>query len=543
MRLNLLTKLSGASLQATGFRRARKPEKSVRFLHSQRRRQFLRAALVGLLAGTVAVFFQHAVFLSGLAAKLLSGFLNLTLGMFGRFGFILLTTLLAAISTWITQKYAPEAAGSGIPHVKAVLLNLRKMRPGPVIRVKLIGGWMALLSGMSLGREGPTVQIGAAVGQWVARKLRVTKRSYPGLVAAGAGAGLAAAFNAPLAGFLFVMEELRREMSSLTYGTALAASVCAVIAQRWFLGQGASFYLTDPSPVALKLLPAVAVLGVLGGLLGVAFNRGIMGVLSWRDHIRVPRWVLGGLVGCIAGAIYQIVPELTGTGHEFTQELLRGSSKIPVGLGILLVFLLVRFLFTLSSYATGVPGGIFSPILTMGALLGYAFGLATDILFPSLGVSPPVMATLGMGAVLAGAVRSPLTGVVLIVEMTAEYRLLFALLLAAFVSYLLAEALHDTPIYERLLNRDLLGSQPAQILEEPILFEVLVEPNSFLDQTQLRDTGFPSGVTIVSIARGNGYLVPNSEVRLHAGDLLTVQVTVVNSVAAVRDVQQAASAD
>lgn len=523
------------------FRMPRGPKKADYFLRQQRRWQFLRAGLVGLLAGTIAVFFQHAVFLSGKVSGMLAAFLQDGIGMYGRLVFCLITALLSGLSAWMTGRYAAEAAGSGIPHVKAVLLNLRRMRPGRVIVTKFLCGWMALVSGMSLGREGPTVQIGAAVGQWMAQRFRVLRRSYPGLVAAGAGAGLAAAFNAPLAGFLFVMEELRREMSSLTYGTALAASVCAVMVERWFLGQGSTFYLSDPSPLALKWLPAVALLGVFGGYLGVWFNRSLVAALDLRDRIRIPRWLLGAAIGALAGVIFLIEPNLTGTGHEFTQELLQSNTKIRWELGVVLLYLVVRFGFTTLCYSTGMPGGIFAPILAMGALLGYAYGTAFDHLLPSWEVSPAIMATLGMGALLVGAVRSPLTGVVLIVEMTSEYRLLYALLLASFVAYLTAEALRDMPIYERLLKRDIFDSSPVRMPEKPVLFEVLIESDSPLDRTLIRQAGFPDGVQVVSLARGDGYLVPGGDTRLQAGDLLTVQVNRSDPGRAVHQVQQAAT--
>lgn len=489
-----------------------------------RRLQFLRAILVGLGAGALALLFALAVD----AAHDLSTFLARSARSGSTSGLLVLlaaTALLGGLAAWLTARTAPEAAGSGIPHVKASLMGIRVIRPFHVIGVKFVGGFLALASGMSLGREGPTVQMGGAIGRVVGDLLGVRRRSYGALIASGAGAGLAAAFNAPLAGFLFVMEELRREMSALTYGAALAASVAAVAVSRLITGQGPVFDLENPSPVPLAWLPAVALVGAVAGAAGILFSKALVFALVWRDRLATPRWLLGGVVGLLGGLAILFFPALAGVGHDYTQQLLEGVyDDGPILLSTLLVFG-GRLVFTSLAYATGVPGGIFAPMLVMGSFFGYACGVVLSSAFPGMPVPPTVFATIGMAALLTGAVRAPLTGTVLIVEMTAEYGLLYALLVGTFAAYLAGEASGVKPIYEWLLARDLKSvGIDLRETEEPTVIEVLIEPDSDLDGRRVRELSPRQGALIVTVGRGARSLVPEGDTLLLAGDYLTVLV-------------------
>lgn len=264
------------------------------------RRGLALAAVVGLTVGLVAVAFQVAV-------ETAERFDRAFVSPFGHGGILQLLAVIAGaaalggLAGWITQRFCPEAGGSGIPYIKAALMNLRTMRPIEAVLVKIGGGLLALTSGMSLGREGPTVQIGGSVGSLIATSAKVPERLRLSLIGSGAGAGLAAAFNAPLAGFIFVMEELRREMSPLTYGLALIASVCAVAVSRALLGQAPSFLLFDPKPVPMRALGVVLALGVVAALVGVAFNLLTLRLIRLRGKY-LSRLVAGIAVGAVAGA-------------------------------------------------------------------------------------------------------------------------------------------------------------------------------------------------------------------------------------------------
>lgn len=489
-------------------------------IHHERRQKLIgQAAIVGTLAGLVAVGFELAV----RATENTSLNITQSLGPLAWVIVPLLAALLGGAAAEVTKRIAPEASGSGIPHTKLVLMNLRKLEPLRLIPVKILAGLAAIASGMSLGREGPTVQIGAAIGHQVAHIIKAPRRSYAPLIASGSGAGLAAAFNAPIAGFLFVMEELKREMSPLTYGTALVASVTAVAVKRLILGQSPTFLVPQADFVPLPAFGFVIILGILCGLVGVAFNKGIIRALDFRDKLKMPRYAYGALVGFFAGITLIALPAATGGGHHTAEELLRGAIEAPNILAFLATILIIKFVLTIFSFSSGAPGGIFAPLLVIGAVLGFGIGHLGNQLFPSLGIVPGVFAAIGMACILGASVRAPLTGVVLIFEMTAEYRLLYALLLGAFIAYMIAEALRDHPIYEALLERELrVNDQALPGSDPPKVVDLLIEPDSPMDGKRIRELELPAGCLVVNIERGKQFVVPNGSTRLYEGDVVTI---------------------
>lgn len=486
-------------------------------LREGKRRHFIRAAVVGVLAGGIAVLFQLA--LNG--AEALRLLLVETLQDFGRFR--LLTTIVYCATVtgaagYLTWRYCPESAGSGIPHVKAVLLNMRRFRWLSVAATKFVGGFLAIAGGLSLGREGPTVHIGAAIGQGLAEKLNVPKRSHRTLIAAGAGAGLSAAFNAPLAGFLFVLEELQRELTPTTYGTALIASVCADAVTRAFMGQRTSFHIVGYDAPSLKLLPWILLLGLLLGLFGILYNKCLMGMSGWMGKFT---WWKAVAVGAVSALVTWYAPSLAGGGHGTAETVLSGKYAGHGALGVLFFLLMGKMLFTVLSYSAAVPGGIFAPILVMGAFGGLLFGEAMHQVAPGLAINSSAFAVLGMAALFSASVRAPLTGIVLIVEMTGNYEQLYALILASLSAYLVAEALRNEPIYEALLERDLQKPDPAAHNEsEPALTELYIEPGSYLADRQVNDLELPEGCVLLTVLRGENEFVPPAQMHLRAGDVV-----------------------
>ena len=487
-----------------------------RVLHRiSRRYTLLLSGLVGLLAGLVAVLFRVLI----QETEQWRGSHSLTLLQnhpAGGFLIVTLCALLGASAAVLTREICPEASGSGIPQVKAVLMSARTIRPIRTITVKLLGGLLALASGMSLGREGPTVHLGAACADLFGKSAHLPGRTRRALIAAGAGAGLAAAFNAPLAGFLFIMEELRREMSHLTYGNALITAISSVAVTRLCLGYNSTFVLPDTSPLPLSAYPIVMIMGVVAALTGMVFNRLLLAVT-----VKKPPAAAGGLLGAFGGIFVVFLPQVTGGGVELTRSLLRGEQAGPHVLLFLCFLLALKLTFTVASYATGVPGGIFAPVLTMGALQGYWLGLLGQMLIPELTPSPARMAVIGMAAMLTASVRTPLTGVVLIVEMTGQYHILYSLLLASFVAYALSELLKSAPIYDALLSRDLLRDRHARP-EEARVLELTVEPGSRLDRARLDRLNLPNDLLVAIIEREDHVVVPHGSTRLEAGDFMTI---------------------
>ena len=263
-------------------------------LQGQRRRLFPRAMLVGLLAGGAAVLFRWALeYGDALRDRLL-----VWVHQYPMWGWLLpmvVGALGAGCAVSLVRFIAPEAAGSGIPHLKAVLARLRSLRWHVVLPVKFVGGALGIGSGLALGREGPTVQMGGALGAAVSQWLKVTPRERQTLIAAGAGAGLAAAFNAPLAGLIFVLEEVQRHFAPTVFGATFVAALIADVMTRLCTNQLPVFHVESLPTPPLMALPAFLGLGVLTGLLGIVFNRSLLGTMTcfarWGDLAAGSAWL------------------------------------------------------------------------------------------------------------------------------------------------------------------------------------------------------------------------------------------------------------
>jgi len=487
----------------------------------ERRRHLLpRAVLVGAVAGLVAVLFRRTLDWGDATRDHLIAAAH----RFGGWG-VLLTIAAGALGTavavWLVRRFAPEASGSGIPHVKAVLHHLHGLRWRRILPVKFASGALGIGAGLALGREGPTVQMGGAIGQMVAGWVRSNPRERQTLIAAGAGAGLAAAFNAPLAGVIFVLEELRRDFAPGTLTAAFVASVTADVITRLLLGQLAVLQMVPPLVPPLTALPLFAVLGLLCGLGGVLFNRSLLGSLRLMDVWRGRPFLLGGAVGAVVGALAWFAPTALGGGNALLERTLAGN----LTLGVVLPLLLLRFGLTMLSYGSGAAGGIFGPLLVVGAQAGLLFALGALRLLPAAAMQPTAFAVVGMAAFFAAIVRAPLTGIVLIVEMTDSYALMLPLIVTCFLAYLTAEALRDEPIYEALLERELLRTADRPELETATLVDDLfVDETSFASGRSVRELALAPGLLIVSIARGAEVQVPLPDTVLEPGDRLTVAV-------------------
>jgi CIC family chloride channel protein len=493
--------------------------------HQSLRSQLLRAGFVGLLAGSVGVVFGLLVQLCEKAARHLLKWAH-HWPAWGWMLWPLAAALMAIFAGWIVARYAPEAAGSGIPQVKAVLLHLDRLSWRRVLPVKLLSGTAALTAGLSLGREGPTVQMGAAMGQLAALILKLPKRNHNQMIAAGAGAGLAAAFNAPLAGFIFVIEELQRELSPLTFSLALIACVLADVIMRSVLGQQPSFFVRDVVTPPLEALPFCVLVGIGTSLLGAVFSKSLLRMLAWAKRLTLrTRLTLTGLLAFAIALIAWWLPELSGGGYGSAQEILSGRYSNLDSLRWLLLLLALRLLLTVLSYATGVAGGIFAPMLAMGASFGVIAGMLSGRFIPGAGDLTIAFAVVAMSALFAAVVRAPLTGIVLVLEMTANYSLLLPLMVASLTAYLLAERLGYKPIYEALLEARLAGNDdPHPGDSHPVWLDVVIEPHSILDGRMVRDLHWPAGCLIVTITHGGHEQTPAAATQLRAGDHLRVVI-------------------
>jgi len=406
-------------------------------------------------------------FIAGAAAGLLGAVFRLVLQWADRFrdsavawahsteltGFLLIigtSAAATAVAAWLVRRFAPQATGSGIPHVEAVLNGELPPAPPLLIPVKFFGGLLAIGSGLALGREGPSVQMGASLAHLIGTVFRRNADDCKVLLAAGAGAGLATAFNAPIAGAAFVLEELVRRFDTRITLATLGASAGAIAVARVLLGDTPDFRVAPLPYPDFGTLPLYLTLGVVAGLLGVAYNHTILGTLTVAERLRqCPVELRAALVGAAVGLLAWFAPGLVGGGDVITQQMLTGTEVL---ITLALIFLL-RLGLGAVSYAAGTPGGLFAPMLVLGAQSGLFFGSLCSRWFPAVAPHPTAFAVVGMVAFFTAVVRAPLTGIVLVTEMTASFTLLLPMLGACFVAMVIPTLLGNPPIYDSLGSR------------------------------------------------------------------------------------------
>jgi len=415
----------------------------------KRRHILPKALVVGLAAGLIASAFRAALQWSELGRIAWLQRLSPGAGLAASLGVGMLG---GGIGVWMVRRFAPEAAGSGIPHLKSVVMGERQLHWKRVLPVKFLGGLSAIGGGFALGREGPTIQMGGATGLMVSTWFRVKpgEGERKALISAGAAAGLAAAFNAPLAGLVFVLEELHGNFTPVVFVASFLASVTADVVCRVLTGETPVFALHGMAVPSIHALPVALLVGGVAGLGGVAFNKSLVASLDLFDRLRRwPPFAVGALAGLIAGLAAWVYPDVSGSGALLAQRSLGGEIAIRG----LLVLVAARFVLTMTSYGSGAAGGIFAPLLVIGSLGGLAVGRVAHVVAPAWAAHPEVFAVLGMGALLTSIVRAPLTGIVLMIELTGKYDFMLPLLASCFAAYGVAEAMGDVPIYEALRER------------------------------------------------------------------------------------------
>ncbi|MBN2580835.1 MAG: H(+)/Cl(-) exchange transporter ClcA [Pirellulales bacterium] len=422
----------------------------------------LLATLVGAVAGSFGAAFHYGVDATvsvyAALATALAGHPLLT-----AFSAALLGALMTAAAFMLVRRYAPEAAGSGVQEIEGALSGLRPLCWWRLIPVKFVGGVLAMGAGLVLGREGPSVHVGGCVGRMIGEKAKATVETLNTLIASGAAAGLSAAFGAPLASVIFVTEEMRDKFrySFLSIHAVALACVAAKIMNDQVFGRGPllplelKMNLTHAGPVADEIYgfaPLFLGLGVLIGLGGAAFNTILLKCLRTTDRLSSRSmfiFVLG--IGGLAGALTAMAPEFADGGESLIEKVFFHSPTAS----FLLMLMIARTGVVFFSYSAGVPGGIFFPLLTLGAVSGMAFGVLAQMLLPELPVHPSVLALATMGGLFAATVRAPLTGIVLVSELTWSFQLLPPLILTCFAASLTAQLMGSRPVYELLLERTL----------------------------------------------------------------------------------------
>ncbi len=446
------------------------------------------ALLVGLGAGFGAVLFRFMIegltrVFSGHADYAAAGHAsNPLVPWLGPF-FVVLTPVVAGLVYGpLVHRFAPEARGHGVPEVMlAVGRNGGRIRP-QVALVKSVASALCIGGGGSVGREGPIVQIGSALGSWVAQFARLDEHRIRLLVACGAAGGIAATFNAPLAGVFFAMELILGQWVAESFGMVVISSVTASVVGRAVLGNDPFLRLPVFHVDHLVQYPLFAVLGIVAGLFGVGFSRVLYAIEDGCDWLwRGPEWLRPAVGGLFLGGVLLVLPQMYGVGYPVLGDAVAGRYTL-VFLCVLLVGKMVACSLTIG---IGGSGGVFAPSLFCGAMLGAAFGAVAQAVAPGSVGSPGAYALVGMGALFAGAARAPITAVVILFELTGEYTiilpLMLAIVLATGVSHLVS---HDTVYTRKLLRRGIDLDEPADHkLRRQLVSSVMGVPPASLEES------------------------------------------------------------
>ena len=345
----------------------------------------------------------------------------------------------------------PMCTGSGIPQIKGILQGDMSMRWFSVLWSKIIGGVLAIGAGMSLGREGPSVQIGACVGQGLSQTSRRTRFESRILMTAGAGAGLAAAFNAPLAGVIFGLEEMQKTISPALLLTGITASITAATVTEVVFGMSPVFSMGYLLPLPLNLFDVLVVAGMVIGLLGRLFNIALAYSLNTYSRLGLSGMKKPLVPLALAGILGFVLPEILGGGNLLVDSLVVTDYTI----GFLCLLFVGKFLFTMICFGSGVPGGIFLPMLVLGAAGGAVLAklLVLAGLLPAMYYADIIV--FGMAAYFSSVVKSPVTGSILILEMTGSFQHMLALLVVSLTAYVISDLTGGRPVYDKLLDRAL----------------------------------------------------------------------------------------
>ena len=456
---------------------------------------------------------------------------------------VLLVLILIA---WILDKlirFEPDISGSGIPQIEGELKGLEDQNWRKVLIAKFAGCVLAIGGGLALGREGPSIQLGGMIGKGFARRKNALLTEERMLMSCGAGAGLAAAFGAPLAGVLFALEELHKNFSAEVLVSTMAASAVADYIAVNIIGLRPVFDFDVEHRIPLRLYWAVVLLGVILGILGVLYNKLLDKMQDFFDRFD-SKFISIGIMLMISFLMMFIYPTVLGSGNNLVKVISDGKFTL-IALAILLV---AKLFFSTGSFGTGTPGGIFLPLLVIGAITG---GLYSTFLSTAFGVEEyyiKAFVIIAMAGFFSAIVRAPITGVILITEMTGNFMTLLSLVAASLVAYVVADLLGGEPVYDQLMHRrqrrkvgsgsgtpdhDYLADvysksdkkyvkKRISIRERKVVIDSSIHIGSMMDGHKVMELGLPEGSLIVSVMRDGKEIIPHGSTILNGGDDLEI---------------------
>ncbi|MBE6495920.1 MAG: ClC family H(+)/Cl(-) exchange transporter [Methanobrevibacter thaueri] len=476
----------------------------------------VQGVMVGIFAGLMVCLYR---FLLAGSESVLRGYLDVIHGnVFYIVLFFMALAVMGLLIDFLT-KWEVDSAGSGIPQVYAEVKGHMEANWAKVLFSKIVSGVLTALGGLSLGPEGPSVQIGGMAGKGIARLFKGSKTDELRLILVGSAVGITAAFNAPLAGVIFVFEEINHGFDKTLVFIALVSAIVSDFISKMIFGQ--STILNFPVlNIPLESYWVLIVLGVIIGFLGYIYNIGMIKSSDFMNNLKIPSWLKFVLVFMVSGVVALTIPEISDGGH-FMMDML--DVAVP-SLGVLVVLLLMKYIFSMFSFSSGAPGGIFLPILVLGAYIGAVFG---SIAVPSLGLQHDLIyrfIIISMAGFFAATVRSPITGIVLLAEMSGSTESLVAMVIVSLIAYVVPTLLGNEPIYESLYDRLLLNKN-REYVKKPskhVLSEYLVPLDCNYINFKIKDIPFPKNAIVVSIIRNGKYIIPTEDFKIQYSDQIQI---------------------
>ncbi|MGL4874709.1 MAG: ClC family H(+)/Cl(-) exchange transporter [Clostridium sp.] len=493
-----------------------------RMINASKLRVVLESVLVGIGVGILVslyrVVLDHVLGYTYLAYNFMSKHV-----LFIIIGLIILA--IVGIIVGLMVKDESMISGSGIPQIEGILTGYFKA-PSPIklIIYKFVGGVLAIGSGLSLGIEGPSIQLGASVGHLfgnITKKIKIEKRF---LISSGAGAGLAAAFNAPFAGVMFVLEEVHKKFTPVLFVSAIAAAVSSDAVTWFFFGKKPILRSHVLATLPFRYYGYLILLGIIVGLAGVIYNKSLVKTMGLYKKIKLP--IQFKMIIPFACAMFfgLFLPQVLGGGEGLIDAALHGN----VVLKFAIILLIAKFIFSMISFSSGTPGGILFPLLTLGALVGLIFAETSIQFFDLDGIYLTNFILFAMAGMFASIVRAPITGVMLVCEMSGSFTQFGPIILVCGVAYMVAELLRCEPVYESLFKMRLHSMESAEKREEyakenkgEVVVSYIVSMGSSIAGKKLKEINLGKNILIISIEREGDVLIPNGETVIMAGDTIS----------------------
>lgn len=476
----------------------------------------LQGVMVGIFAGLMVCLYR---FLLAGSEHVLRDYLSIINGnVFYIVIFFIAFALMGLLIDFLT-KWEVDSAGSGIPQVYAEVKGHMEANWAKVLFSKIVAGVLTALGGLSLGPEGPSVQIGGMAGKGIAKLFKGSKTDELRLILVGSAVGITAAFNAPLAGVIFVFEEINHGFDKTLVFIALVSAIVSDFISKGIFGQ--STILNFPVlNIPLESYWILIILGVVIGLLGYVYNIGMIKSSDLVNSLKIPSWLKFVLVFMVSGVVALMIPEISDGGH-FMMDML--DIAIP-SLSVLVLLLVLKYLFSMFSFSSGAPGGIFLPILVLGAYIGAVFG---SIVVPGFGWQHDLIyrfIIISMAGFFAATVRSPITGIVLLAEMCGSTESLVAMIIVSLIAYVIPTLLGNEPIYESLYDR-LLLKKNREFVKKPskhVLSEYVVPLDCNYINFKIKDIPFPKNAIVVSVIRNGRYIIPTEDFHIKYSDQIQI---------------------